>query len=124
MRSSGPAPGGGWAMMGNHPSRTPNTTSTMTPLTNSGIAVSERPMRLMAVSTGRSSFRPATMPRPREIGTTQIRAIRASAREFWSRASTKGRTGRCRTMESPQRPMTKLPSQAAYLTGTGRSAPS
>ncbi len=113
MRVKMSEPGGAVPVTGNQPRTTAKTTSRMTPLTNSGMTVSDRLVTLMERSSAESRRRAASTPSTIDVGTMMTRAMPASSMELASASKVTVITGRCRMGDSPQSPVMKPPSQRA-----------
>src|ERR1700750_3327073 len=74
-------PAGAVAVTGSHFSPIANTTISTTPDTNSGTVARDRPLTLMAPSTGRPRLSAATIPAKMLSGTTITNATAASLSE-------------------------------------------
>jgi hypothetical protein len=90
---------------GNQPSSTAKTTSRITPLTNSGSAMSDRPLIEIVRSCHRPWCSAATTPMKIENGTISAKANAARISELPKRLSTSGRTSTLSTGDVPQSPV-------------------
>src|SRR3954453_13688502 len=90
---------------GNHPSSTAKTTSRMTPVTNSGSAMSDSPAIEIVRSAHRPLYSAATIPMNTENGTMSTNANAARMSELPNRLRTSGRTLTFRTGDDPQSPV-------------------
>ena len=103
-QSTGSAPGT-CELDGNQPRFTAKTTSRITPVTNSGSAMSDRPVIEMTRSGQRPLCSAATTPMKIENGTISANANAASTSELPKRRRTSGRTSVFSTGDVPQSPV-------------------
>ena len=82
--------------------------------TNSGTAVNERPVSVIARSANRPRLSAATTPPSRLSGTTRTIASAASSSELTSEACRRDQTGTLYSSDIPRSPRTKCQIQLPY----------
>ena len=112
MRVSGPAPAGGTAGKWKILMNTTNRTASTTPLTNSGMTVSERLVTVMMRSAKPSRRRAAVTPSTIASGMMMTSATRASWIEAQRRCMVSEKTGTPWFHDVPQCSTRKPPSQS------------
>ena len=118
------APSGAVADTGSHFSVIPKIRIRTIAVTNSGIAVSDRPVIVITRSVRRPRRRPESVPPRMLSGTTSTNATAASLSELASDGPRRSETGTWYWNDVPRSPRRKWLIQSQYWTTSGRSSAS
>ena len=117
------APGGAVALTGSHWSQRPKIRMRTIAVTNSGIAVSDRPVIVIRRSDMPPAPQAGDVPPRMLSGTTSTNATAASLSELTKDGPSRSETGTWYWSDVPRSPWTKWLIQSQYCGTSGRSSP-